>query len=241
MTTNPESSAVRINTRLGDGDPDVSPVEHLSVQAMLDLLRQLSSKALTPARFQRAIAELTRSTGFVASFRALVERTLSEKQDQVLYRKTTATHREGIQTFYLAQNVLHPPHCHHNVLSTQTMLHGQIHAREYDRIARLSEDTLLMRLSRDAWLGPGESIQASEVDRNCHWFGAGDEPAVMLNFHAYGYQEWTFNPKERAHVRNLVDPTFLRGPDGMMIAKEIGVTEAYTKFGGRPLSDFPAG
>jgi hypothetical protein len=61
----------------------------------------------------------------------------------------------------------------------------------------------------------------------------------MLNFNAYGYQDWTFNPKDRPLRRNLVDPTYGLNPDGLIIAKEVSVEEAYAKFGGRPLADFP--
>lgn len=51
-----------------------------------------------------------------------------------------------------------------------------------------------------------------------------------------GYQDWTFNPQGPLR-RKLVDPTFGRNPDGLIIAKEVSVEDAYAKFGGRPLSD----
>jgi hypothetical protein len=234
-----EAQPVRINTRTTDDLPDITDIKHPVVERSVELIEQLRSRRITPDQYQRAVQAMQEELDLPNSLAPFIEQTLKQKEDIVLYRRTGKTHREALQLFYLDANVFHPPHCHHNILSTQLMLRGRCHIREFDRIARLSEDTMLLRLKRDAWIGPGEALRASEIDANCHWFGAGGEPAVMLNFNAYGYQDWTFNPKDRPLRRNLVDPTYGRNPDGLIIAKEIGVEEAYAKFGGRPLSDFP--
>ena len=233
-----EAAPVRINTRTTDDIPDITDIEHPLIERSLELIGRLRRRELTPARYQEAVKAMHEELDLVNSLAPWIEQTLAEKQDVVLYRRTGKTHREAIQLFYMDANVLHPPHAHHNILSTQLVLVGKAHIREFDRIARLSDDTLLMRLKRDAWIGPGEALRASEIDANCHWFGSGDEPVVMLNFNAYGYQDWTFNPKDRPLRRNLIDPTYGVTPDGLIVAKEISVEEAYAKFGGRPLAEF---
>jgi|SRR5215204_53552 len=230
---------VKINTRTTDDLPNITDIDIPVVRRSLELIEKLRRSELKPDAYQRAVQVMQEELDLPRTLAPWIERTLEEKQDIVVYRRTGKTHREALQFFYIDPNVFHPPHCHHNILSTQLMLRGRCHSREYDRIARLSDDTLLLRLRFDGWIGPGEALRASEIDRNCHWFGAGDEPVVMLNFNAYGYQDWTFNPKDRPLRRNLVDPTYGKNGDGLIIAKEVSVEEAYAKFGGRPLSDFP--
>jgi len=230
---------VMINTRLTDDVPDILDIHIPVVDRSVALVEKLARRELTPDAYMAAVRSLHEELDLPNSLKPWIERTLQEKKDIVVYQRTRQTHREAIQFFYLAPNVFHPPHCHHNILSTQLVLRGQAHVREFDRIARLGPDTLLLKLRLDGWLGPGEAMRATEIERNCHWFASGDEPCVMLNFNAYGYQDWTFNPKDRPLRRNLVDPTHGRNGDGLIIAKEISVDESYAKFGGRPLSDFP--
>jgi hypothetical protein len=242
MTTLAQASAatpVKINTRVSDDLPDITDVRIPVVERSVALIDRLRRQELTPGQYMRAVQDMQEELDLPNSLGDWIDKAIAEKEDQVLYRRTGTAHREGLQLFYIDPNVFHPPHAHHNILSTQLILRGRAHLREYDRIARLDEDTLLMRLRTDGWAGPGAALRTTEIDANCHWFGAGDEPVVMLNFNAYGYQDWTFNPRDRPLRRNLVDPTYGKNPDGLVIAKEIGVEEAYAKFGGRPLSDFP--
>jgi hypothetical protein len=230
---------VIINTRLTDDFPDVLDIHIPVVDRSIALVEKLARREMTPDRYMEAVKDLQEELDLVNSLATYIDRTLDEKRDIVVFQRTRATHREAIQFFYLAPNVFHPPHCHHNILSTQLILRGHAHVREFDRIARLSPDTLLLKMRLDARLGPGEALRATEISRNCHWFASGDEPCVMLNFNAYGYQDWTFNPPGSPLRRNLVDPTFGLSPDGLIIAKEISVEDSYGKFGGRALSDFP--
>lgn len=228
-----------MNTRVSDDIPDITDIHIPIVDQSVALIDKLRRRELSPAQYMRAVQKMQEELDLPNSLSDWIDKALTEKQDQVLYRRTGKAHREALQLFYLDPNVFHPPHAHHNILSTQLILRGTAHLREFDRIARIDEDTLLMRLRMDGWFGPGVALRTTEIDANCHWFGAGDEPVVMLNFNAYGYQDWTFNPKDRPLRRNLIDPTFGMNPDGLIVAKEVTADVAYAKFGGRPLSDFP--
>jgi hypothetical protein len=230
---------VTLNSVDGSYQPDILDTNHPFVTNAVDLIKRLRTGVLTPLAYHDEVLKLTQDPETKESLAPMVQQTLNEKCDQILYRRTGDTHREAIQMFYLAANVLHPPHCHHNIISTQMMMAGEVHVREYDRVARLTPTTILLRLKSDKWIGQGSALRATETSGNCHWFGASDSPAVMLNFNAYGYQDWTFNPPDKPLLRNLVDPTHGVNPDGLIIALEIDAITAYKKFGGRPLSDFP--
>jgi len=231
-------TTVKINNRTTDDLPDILDSQLPLVKRSVALIERLAAHDLAPGEYQKEVKALHEELDLPRALAGLIDQTLAAKEDIVLYRRTGARHRETIQLFYLDPNVFHPPHCHHNILSTQIILRGKAHIREFDRVARLDDDAILMRLRRDAIVGPGDALRATEIDANCHWFGAVDGPVMMLNFNAYGYQDWTFDPKGPLR-RKLVDPTFGRSSDGLFLAREITVEQAYAKFGGRPLSDFP--
>lgn len=230
--------AVKMNTRLTHR-PDVTDVEHPLVEGSLALMDRLARRELTVDAFQAEIADLHRRLDLPRSLAAWIERAITEQKNQTLYRRTRDAGRETIQLFYIEPGEVHPPHCHHNVVSSQVVLQGHIREREYDRVTRLADGSILLRRRSDGRFGVGEGLNSTEVDKNCHWFAAEAEPVIMLNFNIYGYQDWTFNPKDQPFQRNLVDPTFGTNPDGLIIARDIAVEDAYAKFGGRPLDDFP--
>jgi hypothetical protein len=62
----------------------------------------------------------------------------------------------------------------------------------------------------------------------------------VLNFYLLGFQAWTFDPVEtrRRKGRQLLDPTFGRQEDGLIVAKELDFAIGYEKFSGRALEDF---
>jgi hypothetical protein len=229
---------VKMNTRMSDL-ADIPGSDHPLVGRTIALIDKLRARELTVDAFQDAIKALHEELDLPRALKPWIERTLAERKDQVLYRRTVPASRETIQLFYIEPYEVHPPHSHHNAVSTQMVLHGRVHIREFDRIARLGPDTVLMKRRTDAWFGVGGAMRTTEVDANAHWFAAGETPAVMLNFNIYGYQSWTFDPKNDPFRRKLIDPTYGVTPDGLIVAREIDVAEAYAKFGGRKLTDFP--
>ncbi|MBI3710791.1 MAG: hypothetical protein HY246_24355, partial [Proteobacteria bacterium] len=207
---------------------------------VLDLIDALAAHRLTPDGFQAKIMAVFQRVGLQRELASWIDRAFAEKADQVLYRRTLPQHRQTLQLLYVHPHEVHPPHCHHNLISTQMVLAGKLAGREFDRVARLSPDTLLLKLATDRAFGPGDTMETTEVKRNAHWFAAGDAPCVMLNFYILGYQEWTFDRADgRPQGRRLLDPTVGVQGDGLIVAKEIDMAKGYAKFGPAPLAAFP--
>ena len=227
------------NSRMGRVLPDVAPVDLPLVRAMLAATDAFGAGAMGVLAFQAQILDLLRADPPAAACAPWIERALAERQDQVLARRSFADRDDTIQVIYVAPGEVHPCHCHHNVTSTQVLLTGGLAAREFDRVSLAGADAMWLRLLFDGALRPGDYLQARDGARNVHWFAAGDEPATLLNFNIRGYETETFYPFEtRPLGRRLLDAT---GPavDGLLLGRVIPAEEAYGKFGGVKLAQFP--
>ncbi|MGE0718295.1 MAG: hypothetical protein AB7P02_22805 [Alphaproteobacteria bacterium] len=225
-----------MNTRMGD-EPDVAAIDHPLVNESRALLERLGRRELTVEAYQAEVVRLHDRLDLPRLLRPYVEMALAG-ETPILYRRTFPGGREAIQLFAIAAGEVHPPHAHHNIVSTQMVVSGLIRCREYDRVARLGPDTVLLRRRFDGWMETGQSMHTTELERNVHWFAADEAPAVVLNFSAYGYQDWTFDPKDRPLRRGLIDPTAGTTPDGYLVGREVGPDVAYTKFAGVPIDAF---
>jgi len=228
------------NTEMREAPPDVDAYEGPLKGRCLALVERLAAGAITVDAYQREAAAIFADPGLGDELASSIARARDERKDQVFYRKQEGPRRTTLQLLYLAPREVHPPHCHHNLISNQMNVYGRCHVREFDRVARLAPDTLLLHLARDAWFGVGDLMQTTEVYRNAHWFAADDAPCVVLNFYLLGFQAWTFDPVEtrRRKGRQLLDPTFGRQEDGLIVAKELDFAIGYEKFSGRALEDF---
>ncbi len=236
----PDGGVIKMNTAMGAALPDVEAETGPLLREARELVGRLERRALTPDLYIKEVQALYRRIDPAAALKPWIARALAERQDQVLWRKTLPGRSQFIQLLYLQPREVHPPHCHHNLISLQMVLHGRVHIREYDRVARLGPDSLLLRIRKDGVFGPGGLMDTTEIEKNAHWFAAGDDPAVILNFYILGYQEWTFDPPELSRKgRKMLDPTGPVQRDGLIVAREIPIEEGYIKFGNKPLADFP--
>ena len=235
------NASVSMNTEFRDSPPDVDAYDGPLKRRCLDLVARLAAHELTVDQYQAEVRTVFADATLGAELAPSVARAIAERKDQVFYRKQEGSRRVTLQLLYLAPREVHPPHCHHNLISNQMNVSGRCDVREFDRVARLSPDTLLVRLVQDRSLGVGDLMQTTEVHRNAHWFAADGEPCVVLNFYLLGYQSWTFDPIEptRRKGRQLLDPTAGVQDDGLLIAKEVDFATGYAKFGQRRLADFP--
>lgn len=231
---------VKMNSRAGRVLPDVDAYHGPLAVESLRLIDELRARRVTPDLFQDRIRALHEHLDLRNELAQWIDRALKEQKDQVLQQKTVPELAHTLQLLYLEPREVHPPHCHHNLISTQVVLSGRVYVREYDRVARLDEDTILLRLRTDRWFGLDDTMQTTEVERNAHWFAADDRPAVMLNFYILGYHDWTFDPKgSRNKGRRMLDPTLSAQGDGLIVGKEIPLEEGYVRFGNKPIESFP--
>jgi hypothetical protein len=231
---------IKMNSRAGRVLPDVDTYQGPLALESLRLIAELKARRLTPDTFQYRTRALHESLDLRRELADWIDRALAGRKDQVLNQKTLPDVAHTLQLLYLEPREVHPPHCHHNLISTQVVLSGRVYVREYDRVARIDDDTILLRLRTDRWFGVGDTMQTTEVERNAHWFAADDQPAVLLNFYILGYQDWTFDSKgSRNKGRRMLDPTIRAQGDGLILGKEIPLEEGYVRFGNKPIDSFP--
>jgi hypothetical protein len=225
---------VKMNTRAGAVLPDVDTYQDRLWTEADKLIRKLDRHEITPDAYIADVRALHQGMDLPTELKPWIERALAERKDQVLNQMTTPAKSWTMQLLYLEPHEVHPPHHHHNLISTQVVLHGRVYAREWDRVARLAPDQVLLRTVTDRWFAVGDRFETTEISRNAHWFCADDKPAVMLNFYILGFQQWTFDPPG-TKGRRMLDPTFGVQDDGLIIAKELPLAEGYQRFGDVPI------
>lgn len=232
MTTAPP---IRNNSRMGQARPDIACEGPLR-DAILPLLERFPSGSA----FQSGVIDVLRRLGDGAGTADAAARALETGSDVVLWREDLGGRDVTVSVLYLAPGEVHPPHHHHNVTSVQIVLDGEVHGREYERVRRLDEETVLLRPLFDGCLPPGSLLLAQEWARNAHWFAAGHAgPALIWNCNARGFEDRTFDPSDgRPLGRRLLHPSET-AYEGGISAREIDVEEAYRTFGAVSPADWP--
>lgn len=229
---------MRMNSRMGRALPDVDAFDHPLATTLRALMTRLAEGELTALAFHDATASALAAARLADVLAAPMAAALASGTDQVLLRRAEGARDYTLQVIHVAPGEVHPPHVHHNVISTQIVLHGALHAREYARERRLGPGRLALRLLTDGVYGAGAAMQSSEFSRNSHWFAADTAPALMLNFNIRGFERETFDPISTLG-RRLVDPTGEALADGSIAAAELTPDAAYARFGGAALAAFP--
>ncbi|MBM3573905.1 MAG: hypothetical protein FJX52_16340 [Alphaproteobacteria bacterium] len=201
-------------------------------------IERIDRHEITPDEYLAGITDLHARIDPVRELKPWIERALAERRDQVLNQKTTPEKAWTLQLLYLEPGEVHPPHHHHNLISIQVILHGRVYGREWDRVARVAPDLILLRTVTDRWFAPGDRFETTETRRNAHWFCADDKPAVILNFYIHGFQAWTFDPPG-VRGRRMIDPTHGVQADGLIIAKELTLHDGHALFGDKKVADVP--
>ncbi len=142
---------------------------------------------------------------------------------------------------FLGPGCSEPPHHHNQVASLQCVVRGRVLCRQYDRVARRGADVVLIKPVSQRALSVGETFRTTDCENNVHWFGAEDEPAVLLDFFVEGrglYQRPFETDPGRPLGRCYLDPTGAPGADGLIAARELSPEEAYRRFAARSLLAF---
>lgn len=228
---------MRMNSRMGRVLPDVDAFDHPLQSTLRALMARLGDGELSAPEFHDSCASAFAAARLADALAAPMAAALATRADQILLRRTEGARDYTLQVIHVAPGEVHPPHMHHNVISTQVILQGALHAREYARERRLGPAQLAMRLLTDGVYRAGATIQASEFSRNAHWFAAGDAPVLMLNFNIRGFERETFDPPTTLG-RRLIDPTGEALADGSIVTGEMNVDAAYARFGDATLAAF---
>lgn len=205
-----------------------------------DLLGGLERREVNPEQFVSEVHQRFNEIDLEAEFNEWLDEPADHRGTRQLYTKWDATGHRQLMLFYIPPRNAHPPHAHHDVISAQCVLKGDVHVRQYERVARLDSRTLTLRPVSDTIFHPDDTILTTEYLNNVHWFGTNDHPAVVLNFNKHGAIENTFDGKsERPTGRYYVDPTTADRYEGtLIVAPEISGDEAKARFSRRALSEF---
>ncbi|MEZ5799291.1 MAG: hypothetical protein R3D29_00690 [Nitratireductor sp.] len=207
--------------------------------ALFELLEELRLRRITRADYQKTLLNWLDREGLSNALAPEISEAMASHQQLELLRRHVNECRHTVLLYRVDEGEAHPPHEHFNMISTQVVLAGKIHLREYQRKMREDSDHIAMRLVRDAVLGPGDVFNASEWESNVHWFCAEAGPALIFNINARGYEPSTFpNLTDPGFGRLYVDPTRF-DVAGTVHGVETSPEEARRRFGWRRLSEFP--
>lgn len=204
-----------------------------------DLISKLDQKKLSPIEFVKEVQKRYAEFDLNKEFSAWLSKSHEENAIIPFFKGSFADHQQKMSLFFIGPKSAHPPHAHHDIMSVQTVLKGQLHLRQYDRVSRVDEWKIKIKLAQESVLKPGESILMTEHKHNVHWFGTESSPAVVFNFNVQGTPDSTFDSRQlRAPGRSYLDPMGARDGD-FLIASEISRELSLELFAHRPLSDFP--
>ena len=223
----------RIRTKVNILDPRID-------DEFYQITERLRAGELDVEDYQNQTLDFLQKLGLKTTFKKDIAIARASHEQHWLVRRHTDECRYTILLMRVGEHEVHPPHQHFNLISTQIVIEGQIHLREYERIGYDENLRLIAKIVRDAVLGPGDVFQASEWRRNVHWFCGLENPAIVLNINARGYEKSTFDRDDDGPFgRRYLDPTRFDG-DGLITCTQFDEAEAERRFQGKALSNFPA-
>ena len=231
---------VKINSRMSESRIDILNDKRVK-ESMHPFLIQLEQSTISIIEMQHAFLEILRTQQSDTDFwDSRLNFCLQKKEDYIFWREDFGGKDITVSLLYLEPGEVHPPHHHNNVTSVQSVVSGQIWAREYHRVECIDEDEILISPVRDRILKIDGEILAHEWSNNVHWFAATNgKPAVMWNCNVRGFETKLFlDPVPNSLGRILLDPHF-KVINGRLLARRLNVDEAYAKFGNKPISDWP--
>jgi hypothetical protein len=230
---------MRNNSRMGRWLPDVEAFDGPLADSLIRAIAELHAGTIEATTFLARSAEIFAAAHLSRILATRIEACVTGGADDVLLRRSGPGFDHTLQLIHVAPGEVHPPHVHHNVISTQLVLHGTLRVREFERMRRLADGRLALAPLVNGWYGPGDAMQSADFFRNGHWFAAGDAPAVMLNFNVRGHERRTFEPTGTTLGRRIVDAAGPATSDGAIAAAELSVEAGLARFSDRPLDSLP--
>lgn len=217
-------------------------------QALADLNRDLAARRMTIVEWQDAIAalntgielaELRRYLDFDRLTKAMTfPSKLAETADPHL---PTHINVDGIERpwfirfFGMKKGGAIVPHVHNNMVSSHLVVDGQFHARTFDRMVDLPDetrgDTVLLRPARNETMGPGGVVTMSDDRENSHWLIAETDRSFTFDVGLIDIaKDRTYTLPANKYNMIFVDPTGEEDGYGLITAPVITFEEAAAKF-----------
>ena len=132
----------------------------------------------------------------------------------------------GAAIFGLRQRNAITPHAHKHMVSAHMVIKGELHARNFDRVAE-EPGHLIIEPSVDTTIRPGDVSTMSSQRNNVHWFTALTPAAFTLDVIID-----SLTPNEKPYVIELLDPNGAqRLPNGQRRARLIDWKESVRLYG----------
>jgi hypothetical protein len=122
------------------------------------------------------------------------------------------------------------PHAHNNMVSAHLVVHGNFHARTYDRV-RDEKDAIVIRPTFDRLISPGEIITMSDDRDNVHWLVAQRNRSMTFDVGVLNISK-TRHYKIAANEYSMIyiDPIRKPETDGLIRAPVLSFDQAVKKF-----------
>ncbi len=122
------------------------------------------------------------------------------------------------------------PHAHNNMVSAHLVVHGNFHARTYDRI-RDEKDALAIRPSLNRLLSPGEIITMSDDRDNVHWLVAQQARSMTFDIGMVDISKTkTYKTAANEYSMIYIDPAHKPDRDGLIRAPILTFEQSVKKF-----------
>ncbi len=226
----PGNEGIRIRTKSNHLPPDID-------REYLAIIHKLRIGSLDVDGYHRVCLEYFSRKLDEGAFSHLAVRARAQDEEFELLRRHLDEKRYTVILYKVNEGQVHPPHHHFNVVSTQIVVEGALRLREFDRVRREDDGTLVLKLASDRILKPGDWFQASEWKRNVHWFQAIDGSALIFNTNARGFEASTFDEDSGSFGRRYIDPTCY-DDEGLIVCEEFDKPEALVRFDGKSLDSF---
>jgi hypothetical protein len=217
-------------------------------QNLADLNRDLAAGRMTIVEWQDAIAhlntgvdlaELRRYLDFDRLTKAMkFPSKLAETADPHLPQTINVDGIDRpwfIRFFGMRKGGAIIPHVHNNMVSSHLVVDGQFHARTFDRMVDLPDetrgDTVLLRPARNETMGPGGIVTMSDDRENSHWLIAEADRSFTFDVGLVDIaKDRAYTLPANKYNMIFVDPTGEEDGYGLITAPVITFEEAAAKF-----------
>ncbi|HEY2071496.1 MAG TPA: hypothetical protein VGG48_18195 [Rhizomicrobium sp.] len=135
-----------------------------------------------------------------------------------------------LRTFAMREGGAIIPHAHNNMVSAHLVVHGNFHARTYDRV-RDERDALMIRPSQNRLLSPGEIITMSDDRDNIHWLVSQRKGSMTFDIgmtNVSDTRQYVVPANEYSMI--YIDPAHKPERDGLIRAPVITFEQSVKKF-----------